>query len=105
VLQRGIISFTPELPNAKLGAIQRLRMGNAVKVLVSFSRRFWPEDVYDVVCTDTFVPELWMTQHQPTDSAHAHLHCVVGEVVCVLGFAGRPDRASLLLYHTFQEAD
>jgi monoamine oxidase len=32
VLQSSLITFHPSLPPAKLGAVQRLKMGNAVKV-------------------------------------------------------------------------
>ncbi|KAF8072874.1 PAO3 [Scenedesmus sp. PABB004] len=78
VLQAGRIGFTPPLPADKVAAIRRLRMGNAAKVIVAFSRRFWPERLYDVVCTDCFVPEFWMTRHAVTDPAHERLHACVG---------------------------
>jgi monoamine oxidase len=47
--QAGVISFNPPLPQEKALAIQRVRMGNAVKVILTFSHRFWPEEQYDVV--------------------------------------------------------
>jgi hypothetical protein len=157
VLQQGKVAFSPPLPAAKRGAIQRLRMGNAVKVgrgggragsafgacvvgapgalpaapplarrtsasvrprqslfcrppspntltsmpfrqptrlhthartrnplprcqvVCAFSRRFWPEDFYDAVCTDTFAPEIWSTQHAPVAGGAHNLHAMVGE--------------------------
>ncbi len=53
-------------------------MGNVVKVLFAFSRAFWPHDMYDVVCTDLFVPEFWMTQQKVVDVSNMHLHAITG---------------------------
>ncbi len=30
-----------------------------------FSAAFWPEDLFDVVCTDSFLPEFWVTSYPP----------------------------------------
>lgn len=46
---------------------------------MSFNKRFWPEDLYDVVCTDCFVPEFWMTQRNVTDPSCQGLYAVTGE--------------------------
>ena len=35
----------------------------ATQIILVFSRKFWPEEVWDVVCTDCFVPEFWMTEY------------------------------------------
>ena len=32
-------------------AMQRVQMCNAIKVLCVFSRPFWPEDFFDLICT------------------------------------------------------
>lgn len=63
VLQDGLIRFSPPLPTPKLDAIQRVQMGNVIKILLTFSRQFWPEGMYDVICPDSFVPELWMLRY------------------------------------------
>ncbi len=78
VLQRQQLAFSPPLPPPKQQAIERLRMGNAVKLLMAFKQRFWPEHMYDVVCTDSFVPEFWMTRHTVSDKSCAHLHALTG---------------------------
>ncbi|WIA08987.1 hypothetical protein OEZ85_008401 [Tetradesmus obliquus] len=78
VLQQGRISFSPALPEPKAAAIKRLRFGNAAKIIIAFNKRFWPERLYDVICTHSFVPEFWMTQHAVIDEANKHLHAVVG---------------------------
>lgn len=49
-----------------------------LQIIIAFDKRFWPAQLYDVVCTHSFVPELWMTQHQVIDNSNSHLHAVVG---------------------------
>ncbi|GBG78364.1 hypothetical protein CBR_g26393 [Chara braunii] len=61
ILRDGDIQFSPALPLEKLRMIQSINMSNAMKVVMAFSERFWPEDLFDVVCTDCFLPEIWMT--------------------------------------------
>ena len=46
VLQNEDIKFDPPLPDAKLGAIERLGMGLIDKVVVAFDEPFWPADVH-----------------------------------------------------------
>lgn len=49
------------------------------QIIIAFNQRFWPEHLYDVICTHTFVPEFWMTQHEVVDEQHKSLHAVVGK--------------------------
>ncbi|MCT7974555.1 FAD-dependent oxidoreductase [Laspinema olomoucense] len=44
VLKSGSIKFSPELPENKQAAINRLTMGVLNKVILKFSEQFWPED-------------------------------------------------------------
>ncbi len=44
VLQAGAIQFTPSLPPAKQGAIERLGMGQYEKLILRFPRQFWPQE-------------------------------------------------------------
>eukprot|EP01024_Parvocaulis_polyphysoides_P014875 TRINITY_DN16273_c0_g1_i4.p1 TRINITY_DN16273_c0_g1~~TRINITY_DN16273_c0_g1_i4.p1 ORF type:complete len:219 (+),score=35.95 TRINITY_DN16273_c0_g1_i4:37-657(+) len=62
-LQQGQIKFVPELPKWKMDAIQRVKMSYAIKVIIGFEQKFWADDLYDVVCTDMFLPEFWMTTY------------------------------------------
>lgn len=32
-----------------------------VQVIMMFAQPFWPADFFDVVCTDSFIPEFWVT--------------------------------------------
>lgn len=54
---------------------------DTVQVIMMFAQPFWPADFFDVVCTDSFIPEFWVTspplvtptQPQPA-SAHTGRH-------------------------------
>ena len=61
VLQRDTIAFDPPLPKPTVDAIHAVRVGNALKVALRLTRRFWPDDFYDAVCADCFMPEVWLT--------------------------------------------
>lgn len=93
VLQRGDITFEPPLPEAKQQALSRLKMTNAIKVILMFSQAFWPADLFDVVCTDSFIPEFWITSYpvpqakRRTDSAvHGTAQASKGKLHAVVGF-------------------
>lgn len=59
-LPSSLIQFSPPLSAAKLAAMERLLVGNAIKVILSFSKPFWPEDFFDALCPGCFVPEFWV---------------------------------------------
>ncbi|KAG0575463.1 hypothetical protein M758_5G006600 [Ceratodon purpureus] len=84
ILQYGVPTFKPPLPKVKVEAIDSIGMNNCVKVLMAFSDRFWPEDMFDVVCTHCFLPEFWMT-HYPTTFSHTDEQAALGKFV-VVGF-------------------
>ena len=61
---------------------ERVLLGMA-QVIMMFAQPFWPADFFDVVCTDSFIPELWvtcpplLTPTQPLPaSEHTGLHDV-----------------------------
>lgn len=43
LLQQQAIEFRPALPTAKTGAIQRVSMGDGIKIFVEFKERFYPD--------------------------------------------------------------
>ena len=49
-------------------------------MILAFSRPFWPEGFFDVVCTDCFIPEFWVTSYPGSACAEPALHCMVGFV-------------------------
>eukprot|EP01116_Phalansterium_solitarium_P006231 TRINITY_DN18539_c0_g1_i1.p1 TRINITY_DN18539_c0_g1~~TRINITY_DN18539_c0_g1_i1.p1 ORF type:complete len:535 (+),score=185.93 TRINITY_DN18539_c0_g1_i1:35-1639(+) len=59
VLKAGRIEFDPPLPQEKIKATQALAMDGAIKVVMKFSRRFWPDEFHGVICSHSFLPELW----------------------------------------------
>mmetsp|Transcript_25191 Transcript_25191/g.39558 ORF Transcript_25191/g.39558 Transcript_25191/m.39558 type:complete len:217 (+) Transcript_25191:3-653(+) len=61
VLRDADVKFNPSLPSNKVDALKKVRVGNAIKILLKVKEKFWPDDCWDVVCSDSFVPELWLT--------------------------------------------
>jgi len=61
ILRDKDIAFDPPLSEAKAQASSLIRTGNAVKVVARVNKKFWPDDTWDVVCSDSFIPELWLT--------------------------------------------
>ncbi|KAK9867463.1 hypothetical protein WJX84_001341 [Apatococcus fuscideae] len=61
VLKAESVLFSPPLPAAKLAAQQRVKVSNAIKVILAFSRPFWPKDFFDVVCPRGFMHEFWVS--------------------------------------------
>ncbi|KAL2608486.1 hypothetical protein R1flu_027059 [Riccia fluitans] len=101
ILQQKLISFLPPLPESKIRAAEAIGMSNVMKVVMAFSQRFWPRDMFDVVCSHCFLPEVWMTEypksevsspsedHKDRDSSD---HVPLGNYIVVGFIAG--DRAS-----------
>ena len=46
VLQQGSVTFQPQLPARKQGAIQRLQMGTLNKVVLKFAASVWPDHLH-----------------------------------------------------------
>jgi monoamine oxidase len=36
-------------------AMQRVQMCNAIKVMCVFSKPFWPQDFFDIICTGSLL--------------------------------------------------
>jgi len=51
----------PPLPADKLAATRVVTQSNCVKVILKLQEKFWPDDLWDVVCADSFIPEVWLT--------------------------------------------
>ena len=104
ILQRQDILFKPPLPSAKMAAIERIKMGNAVKVylatllpcrwlltenicesticslqvIIAFERPIWPDGFFDVVCPGCFIPEFWVTTYPATSKLGPQLYGIIG---------------------------
>jgi len=66
VLKLASIQFSPPLPAPKLKAIKAIACDNALKVVLSFSHRFWPSDLHGIICVNTLIPEVWFDQPERT---------------------------------------
>ena len=49
-----------------------------MQVILAFNRPFWPAQFFDVVCTDCFIPEFWVTSYPATAQNSSNLHSMVG---------------------------
>jgi Flavin containing amine oxidoreductase len=58
-MQQGTIEFVPPLPRAHEMALAKMVMAGASKITLLFRRRFWPADLHGMICSDTFVPEIY----------------------------------------------
>jgi monoamine oxidase len=58
VLRDAPPEFSPALPVEKREAIANIGMDGGMKIVMKFSRRFWPEDMY-FLHSDTFWPQFW----------------------------------------------
>jgi monoamine oxidase len=38
-----------------------VQQSNCVKVILRLKEVFWPADFWDVVCSDSLIPEIWLT--------------------------------------------
>ena len=56
------VTFHPPLSQEKQKALRTVKMGNAVKVLLGFNEKFWPqEDLFNVICDHPApFPEFWI---------------------------------------------
>ena len=52
-----------------------------VQVILAFSKPFWPQGFFDVVCPDCLIPEFWVTSY-PATSGSAR----TSGLVCMTGF-------------------
>ena len=78
VLQKGEISFTPSLGNDKILAFNSVKLGNAMKIAVIVNRKFWPNDFYDAICSDSFVPEIWLTPAAKAIKGDLNTYTIIG---------------------------
>jgi len=62
ILSSGQIQFYPPLPKWKIEAYSKVGMERAIKIVVRFSERFWPQDVQTVIAADELIPEIWFKE-------------------------------------------
>ena len=63
VMKRRLIQFVPELPSKLQDVFSNMDFHNAVKVVASFRRRPWPENLDGMIMAGTPIPEIWFHDH------------------------------------------
>jgi monoamine oxidase len=56
------ITFSPRLPEWKRAAYSMVGMERAIKLIVKFRERLWPEKVQSVIVGDMLIPEIWFRE-------------------------------------------
>jgi monoamine oxidase len=69
VLRDAPPEFSPALPLEKRDAVQNIGMDGGMKIVLKFSRRFWPADMY-FLHSDTFWPQFWTPGNGRNARAH-----------------------------------
>ena len=74
------IVFDPPLPTWKLEAYKMVGMEGAIKIVVKFNQKVWPEKVQNVIAGDMPIPEIWFRSMKTkvTDSEYETCHLTVG---------------------------
>jgi len=76
--------------------------------MLGFESRFWPEELFDVVCTDSYLPEIWTLKPEGfRDQSGEPNYLITGFVagdaadkVCERDNVGRQGRKSSVYQHT-----
>jgi len=77
------LSFEPSLSEEKLDALRRISSQGAMKIMVKFSSRFWPQDMHGTICSDSSVPEFW---DAGLELSHALMGFVFADAAASLGY-------------------
>lgn len=85
ILQKQIIDFAPTLPQWKIDAINNIRMGNGMKIILSFKKRFWDKNLRYIY--GDLVPIYWYTSIQKGNS-HVITAFVMGNAATYLSSLG-----------------
>mmetsp|Transcript_20336 Transcript_20336/g.33536 ORF Transcript_20336/g.33536 Transcript_20336/m.33536 type:complete len:494 (-) Transcript_20336:674-2155(-) len=54
------IVFSPPLAADKVRSLQQVGVRGAMKIVARVNKRFWPEDMHGMICSDCHIPELWI---------------------------------------------
>lgn len=87
VLKAGGIAFTPALSDARTAAIAGIGMGNGMKIVLTFSERFWSDDLGSLYGVPG-VPELWATGLGRTSNPLQLTAFVMGAAAATLSARG-----------------
>ena len=60
-----ILDFNPPLPPEKIEALDCVNMHTAVKIILKFRERPWPEGLNGMIMADCLIPEAWFKEVDP----------------------------------------
>lgn len=96
-LKKGSIKFTPELPQAKQEAFQKVSMDPAMKVFLKFKKQFWEEDLGALITAE--MPRLtWVSSAGgKSQKTHVLTSLISGKVAAELSKMDPKEAAMLLV--------
>ena len=62
IINQNQIIFQPPLPKEKINAFAMVGMEGALKIMLKFKRKIWPEKLQSIVCADCPIPEIWFRE-------------------------------------------
>lgn len=68
VLQKNLISFNPPLHEDKINSIQSLKCEPGLKAVLKFTKKFWPDNLHGMICSDCYFPEIWFENFTSNDN-------------------------------------
>jgi monoamine oxidase len=71
VINTGLLSFEPPLPETKAAAYSSMDFNNVIKVVVGFSARPWPAHLHGMIMAGCQIPEVWFNDCPLPDGAVA----------------------------------
>ena len=96
VLQSGAIRFTPDLPVSKKLALEKLKMGPVVKVLLRFKERFWPRWAANICCGVGPVTLYWPTSYKRNYDLPVLTAYATGPRAVALGSVSEDEAAEII---------
>ena len=78
-----LLKFTPPLPQAKLDALECVNMHTAVKVILKFRVKPWPEHLQGLVMAGCLIPEVWFKDVPTSSGDTAHIAVVIQKSFCI----------------------
>jgi len=68
IINDEVIEFQPPLPRQKIESFKMVGMERAMKIILKFNKKLWPEKLQSIVCSDCEIPEIWFREFRLSDS-------------------------------------
>eukprot|EP01111_Echinosteliopsis_oligospora_P015763 TRINITY_DN632_c0_g1_i1.p1 TRINITY_DN632_c0_g1~~TRINITY_DN632_c0_g1_i1.p1 ORF type:complete len:463 (+),score=118.47 TRINITY_DN632_c0_g1_i1:238-1626(+) len=70
-LRDGDIQFQPPMSSIRKEAWSSVGLGTGLKIYLRFTKRFWPANHQLIICSDSFIPQIWFDD-RPFIATEAH---------------------------------